>query len=190
MHSYAATIGFVFSVASASLSIFLSGCHIIIALLYARLIATSSPCPFSRPSTSYGVSGSVPILMVQAPALLAFRMYPCVPPEPTPEQYHIQGLKSWAGTSAGVGERARQESRPGCRSRRSRACARSALLRFAAGLSVPSAKVARTRRASATSFRVLGFHPCSNGPQRRPFDKFAVLRIRPDPPESGTHSWI
>jgi hypothetical protein len=47
--------------------------------------------------------------MVQAPALLAFRMYPCVPPEPTPEQYHIQGLKSWAGTSAGVGERALQE---------------------------------------------------------------------------------
>ena len=50
------------------------------------ICATSSPCPFSRPSTSYGVSGSVPILMVQAPALLAFRMYPCVPPEPTPEQ--------------------------------------------------------------------------------------------------------
>jgi len=109
MHSYAATIDFVFSVASASLSIFLSGCHIIIALLYARLIATSSPCPFSRPSTSYGVRGSVPISMVQAPVLLAFRMHPCVPPEPTPEQYHIQGLKSWAGTSAGVGERALQE---------------------------------------------------------------------------------
>jgi hypothetical protein len=47
--------------------------------------------------------------MVQAIVLLAFRMHPCVPPEPTPEQYHIQGLKSWAGTSASVGERARQE---------------------------------------------------------------------------------
>ena len=51
----------------------------------------------------------MPISMPQAPVLLAFRVQACVPPEQTPEQYHIQGLKSWAGTSASVGERARQE---------------------------------------------------------------------------------